>query len=417
MNNLKTIYPSRFFEVLNFDNKGTITYLMSDAFRIHYNHGLLKAINMAKELSSELQIILFRQKEANERNNKFFNEGIRGFKGFLSKYSNNIFYFEETSNQFYDLLKKSAIVFKDRAYLKEHLLIENEIENFLYNNQISFTLVESNVLVPVISASNKEEYSARTIRPKIKAKIEYYNDYIDILAPNFYYEQTAKDILRDFIDYKLKNYVQRNDPSTSYTSELSPYLKYGFISPLYIYNEVAASGINNASLFLEELVIRRELSYNFVFYNNNYHTFTGITYEWAYQSMNIHINDKREYLYTIDDYINFKTHDIYFNTAMKEMVYLGKMHGYMRMYWAKKIIQWSKTYQEAYQTIIYLNNYYFLDGNTPNGYCGVAWVFGKHDRAWKDRDIFGKIRYMNQAGLKRKFNIDKYVSNTNKLII
>ena len=415
MENSSKITQSRFFDVLNFNKTGVITYLMSHSFRIHYNHGLLKAIKLSKELNCPLQIILFKQPEANQRNNDFFKDGIKGFKGFLSKFTENIFYFEEPSKNFYEILKNSSLVIKDRAYLFEHLVVEKAIEEFLFYNSISFTLVESNVVVPVISASNKEEYSARTIRPKIKSQIDYYNDYIDFKAPYFHYEQVAREILDNFIESKLSYYDQRNDPSNNYTSNLSAYLKYGFISPLYIYNKVLKSNKANSDLFIEELIIRRELSYNFVFYNKKYYDFNHITYDWAYQSMNIHVNDKREYIYTIDDYINFKTHDIYFNTAMKEMVILGRMHGYMRMYWAKKIIEWSRDYNEAYQIIIYLNNYYFIDGFTPNGYCGVAWVFGKHDRAWKDRDIFGKIRYMNQAGLKRKFNIDDYVLNIEAL--
>ena len=127
--------------------------------------------------------------------------------------------------------------------------------------------------------------------------------------------------------------------------------------------------------------------------------------------MKNHQYDLRDYIYTEDDYIHFKTHDIYFNTAMKEMIYFGRMHGYMRMYWCKKIIEWSTTYKEAYEIAIHLNNKYFLDGDTPNGYAGVAWCFGKHDRAWSERDIFGKLRYMNANGLKRKFDIDQYVEN------
>jgi deoxyribodipyrimidine photo-lyase len=100
---------------------------------------------------------------------------------------------------------------------------------------------------------------------------------------------------------------------------------------------------------------------------------------------------------------------------MIEMVKLGKMHSYMRMYWAKKIIEWSKTYQEAYETALELNNHYFYDGLTPNGYTGVAWCFGKHDRAWFERDIFGKLRYMNANGLKRKFDIETYVKQMNEI--
>ena len=134
-----------------------------------------------------------------------------------------------------------------------------------------------------------------------------------------------------------------------------------------------------------------------------------MTHSWAYLTMDIHRLDEREYLYTVEDYISFNTHDVYFNAAMKEMVHLGAMHGYMRMYWGKKIIEWSSSYQKAYEIMITLNNYYFLDGNTPNGYAGVAWCFGKHDRAWTNRSIFGKLRYMNLNGLERKFDIQNYI--------
>ena len=117
----------------------------------------------------------------------------------------------------------------------------------------------------------------------------------------------------------------------------------------------------------------------------------------------------------MDDYVQFKTHDVYFNAAMKQMVYTGYMHNYMRMYWAKKIIEWSTSYKEAYQTILYLNNTYFIDGHDPNGYTGIAWCFGKHDRPWGERPIFGKLRYMNMEGLKRKFDMTSYVLKINDL--
>lgn len=407
---------NRFQNEFSFPSTGLITYIMSDAFRIHYNHGLTKALELAKMNGLDLQIILFRVKEENDRNNQFFTKGITGYQGFLSKFTNNIYYFEETSDFFYGLLKKSAYVIKDKAYLKEHLEIEHQIKDFLFQEQISLTLVESNVVVPVTIASNKEEYGARTIRPKIMSKIEEFDDIVDFKAPTFLFEQKAKELLEYFIDTKLKNYDKSNDPSLSVTSDLSPYLKYGFISPLEIYREVNKTNDINKESFIEELIVRRELSYNFVYYNKQYFDFNHITYGWAYQTMKNHIEDDREFLYTKEDYITFNTHDIYFNAAMKEMVHLGKMHGYMRMYWAKKVIEWSPTYEIAYDILISLNNYYFLDGNTPNGYTGVSWCFGKHDRAWAERTIFGKLRYMNQSGLKRKFDIDNYVALVNKLI-
>ena len=389
---------------------------MSDSFRIHYNHGLNKALELCEMYSLELQIVLFRVKEENERNNLFFTKGISGYQGFLSKFTNNVYYFEETTDFFYKVLKKSTTVIKDKAYLKEHLALQEKIQHFLDAENIIMTLVESNVVVPITYASNKEEYSARTIRPKIMSKINEFDDIIDFRGPTFLYEQKAKELLRYFIETNLNKYDQRSDPSKSLTSELSPYLKYGFISPLEIVKKVQEYEHINGEMFIEELIVRRELSYNFVYYNKNYNEFKHMTYNWAYDTMENHIFDDREYIYYKEDYINFRTHDKYFNAAMKEMVYLGKMHGYMRMYWAKKILEWSQTYEIAYETIISLNNYYFLDGNTPNGYTGAAWIFGKHDRAWGERFIFGKIRYMNENGLKRKFNIDDYVDKVDNLV-
>ena len=140
-----------------------------------------------------------------------------------------------------------------------------------------------------------------------------------------------------------------------------------------------------------------------------------MTYSWAYETMSKHKNDQREYVYSLEILEKSETHDKYWNSAQKEMLITGKMHGYMRMYWAKKIIEWSETFEEAYEIIKYLNNKYFIDGRDENSYAGIAWCFGKHDRAWNERNVFGKLRYMNSNGLKRKFDIDKYVDKINKL--
>jgi deoxyribodipyrimidine photo-lyase len=135
-----------------------------------------------------------------------------------------------------------------------------------------------------------------------------------------------------------------------------------------------------------------------------------MTEPWAYRTMNEHLDDEREYLYTIQDYQDLKTHDPYFNACMRELLESGYMHNYMRMYWAKKIIEWSKSYHEAFSIIKTLNDTYLLDGRDPSSYAGIAWCFGKHDRPWQERPIFGKLRTMTEGGLKRKFAIDKYVA-------
>lgn len=164
--------------------------------------------------------------------------------------------------------------------------------------------------------------------------------------------------------------------------------------------------------FLEELIIRRELSINYVFYNQNYDSFEGLP-EWSKNNLKKHEMDKRGYLYELEDFEKAKTHNDYWNAAQKQMMETGKMHGYMRMYWGKKIIEWTKNPKDAFKIALYLNNKFELDGRDPNGFTGVAWCFGKHDRPWNERSIFGKIRYMNANGLKRKFDIENYAKMYN----
>ncbi len=155
---------------------------------------------------------------------------------------------------------------------------------------------------------------------------------------------------------------------------------------------------------------------NFVFYNQNYDSFDGLP-EWAKKTLKEHEKDRREYIYTLEELENAETHDPYWNAAQEEMRIKGKMHGYMRMYWGKKILEWSKTPEDAFKIALYLNNKYELDGRDPNGFTGVAWCFGKHDRPWKERQIFGKIRYMNAKGLKRKFDADGYAEKIKRLVL
>jgi deoxyribodipyrimidine photo-lyase len=190
---------------------------------------------------------------------------------------------------------------------------------------------------------------------------------------------------------------------------MSPYLHFGQISPLHIALKVLKTKSPGVEAFLEELIIRRELSMNFVFYNKKCDSLEEAIPDWARKTLKRHQKDKRSYVYSLKEFEMGITHDPYWNAAQKEMVIKGKMHGYMRMYWGKKILEWSKTPEEAFRIALYLNNKYELDGRDPNGFTGVAWCFGKHDRPWGERAIFGKVRYMNDRGLKRKFDADKYV--------
>ncbi|MGB9842733.1 MAG: deoxyribodipyrimidine photolyase, partial [Caldisericia bacterium] len=231
-------------------------------------------------------------------------------------------------------------------------------------------------------------------------------------------EREAFNILNDFIKNKLNFYIRnKNNPNIDGLSNLSPYLHFGMISPLRVTLEVKKSNSidENKSSFLEELIIRRELSENFLFYNENYDNEDGIP-NWARKTLEEHKNDKRDYIYSLKEFENGETFDELWNACQKEMIITGKMHGYMRMYWAKKILEWSMDYKEAIKIAIYLNDKYELDGRDPNGYTGILWsIGGLHDRPFKERKIFGKIRYMSRNGLEKKFDTKAYIKKISTL--
>jgi deoxyribodipyrimidine photo-lyase len=228
----------------------------------------------------------------------------------------------------------------------------------------------------------------------------------------------AKKRFQAFLANGLENYDRHgNQPQTDDISHMSPYLHFGQISPLYLalaVMNVDRSLADARDAFLEQLIIRRELAINFVYFTPGYDTFDVIP-GWAKKTLADHESDPREYLYTPEQLTQAKTHDPYWNAAMMEMTHTGFMHNYMRMYWGKKILEWSSTPKQAYETTLTLNNRYFLDGRDPNSYTGVAWLYGVHDRAWAERSIFGKVRYMAASGLERKCDISAYVDKITAL--
>ncbi len=303
--------------------------------------------------------------------------------------------------------------------------------------------VDSHNIVPCSIASPKQEFGAYTLRPKINKLLnDYLQDFptiplqkttgsgrfpepiwptipdshenippINWIKPG---EQAAAIHLQKFIANKLNGYAEkRNHPELNWLSNLSPYLHFGQISAQRVALEVIKSDTDpeDKGAFLEELIVRRELSDNYCFYNPNYNTFEGFP-AWAKISHNLHRNDEREYIYTQETFEQALTHDKLWNAAQKELTRTGKTHGYLRMYWAKKILEWTTSPEEAQSIAIYLNDKYSLDGSDPNGYAGIAWsIGGLHDRAWFERSTFGKIRYMNSNGAKRKFDVEKYIAN------
>ena len=167
--------------------------------------------------------------------------------------------------------------------------------------------------------------------------------------------------------------------------------------------------------FLEELLVRRELAMNFCEFEEDYDSFDMLP-DWALTTLDEHRDDPREHLYAEEELERAETHDPYWNAAMREMRYTGYMHNYMRMYWGKQILAWTESPEEAYRITLHLNNKYFLDGRDPNSYANVGWIFGLHDRAWTERDVFGKVRILTRGGLERKTDPDAYVEKVDALV-
>lgn len=224
-------------------------------------------------------------------------------------------------------------------------------------------------------------------------------------------EKAAHEKLRTFIFDKLPTYHEdRNDPTIDGQSGLSPYLHFGHIAAQRVLLEIQKHKNNRQAedAFIEELTVRRELADNFCFYNKNYDNPGGFPH-WARQTLIDHIHDKREFIYSLEQLETAHTHDDLWNAAMTQARKTGIMHGWLRMYWAKKILEWSETPEVAMNHATFLMDKWFIDGRESNGFTGIAWSMGGvHDRAWFERPIFGKVRYMNYNGAKRKFNIIAY---------
>jgi deoxyribodipyrimidine photo-lyase len=429
----------------NIKHKKYVLYWMQQAQRSEYNHALEYAINQANEL--DLPVIVYfgitdSFPDANERHYHFMLQGLQQTKQALAKRGIQMVIQHRTPETgVLELTRNASLLVTDRGYLKIQRRWRSHVAN---NAPCRVVQVESDVVVPVETTSPKEEYAAATIRRKIQKHLDAFLiplrkkalkksslrlkfkqfpiDSIDraiarleidrsVAKSNRFIGGTdnAKRLLRDFIRHKLDHFIdQRNDPSKDMLSLMSPYLHFGQISPLYIAMHIQSTKSPGKNAFLEELIVRRELSMNFVYYNPWYDSYKGLP-EWARKTLAQHRKDKRQYVYDLEQLERAQTHDPYWNAAQREMVLSGKMHGYMRMYWGKKIIEWTKDPQQAFRMALYLNNKYELDGRDANGYTGVAWCFGKHDRPWPERQIFGKVRYMNADGLKRKFKIEKYV--------
>ncbi len=335
---------------------------------------------------------------------------------------------------------KAGMIVTDFSPLRKPMELKHRVASRL---EIAMIETDAHNIVPARSASGKLEWAARTIRPRIGRLIpEYLGNFPSLTmhpwqlpeectalgrernaavftngvkgastGPFTPGETAAMERLRRFISEKLDSYAtDKNNPALDGLSGLSPYLRFGQISAQRVALEVSGTEPGKGrDAFLEELIVRRELSDNYCLYNPAYDRFEGAP-GWAGRTLVKHWDDQRRYLYSTVAFEHAETHDPLWNAAQREMRESGKMHGYLRMYWAKKILEWSRTPEEAFGTAVYLNDKYSLDGRDPNGYAGIAWaVAGVHDRPWKERPVFGTIRYMSYEGCRRKFDVDAYV--------
>jgi deoxyribodipyrimidine photo-lyase len=428
--------------------KGFILYWMSRDQRFHDNWALIYAQKLALKKKEPLVVIFsiitdFLQ--ATLRHFDFLLINLKKVKEKCTKANIPFILLEgnpsDTIPRFLDEYDVSNVII-DFSPLK---IKKQWIDTIKSKIEIPLFEVDAHNIVPCWKISQKQEYAAYTIRPKIKENLSsYLEDFPEVRNhpytvsssfPNFNFEEItknlktdnsvnpiswlssgeeyAKKILNEFIHKKIKSYLKfRNNPNKDVLSNLSPYLHFGQISSqrvvLELSKKIPISDLKNT--FFDEIIVRKELSDNFCYFNENYDSFEGFPH-WARKTLNSHRDDKREYIYSLDELEKGKTHDDVWNAAQSEMIKKGKMHGYLRMYWAKKILEWTETPEDALNYTILLNNKYEIDGNDPNGYVGIAWAIGGvHDRAWKERPIYGKVRYMSYNGLKRKFNIDTYIS-------
>lgn len=429
--------------------EGAVLYWMQRDQRINDNWALIYAQEKAIELKQPLIVVFCFVKDflgATDRHYSFMLNGLKEVSENLEMHSIGFYILqgepETVLTPFIEKVRASVLV-TDFNPLRLTIKWKREVNDKL---TIPFIEVDSHNVIPCRFVSDKQEFGARTIRTKIQKLLpDFLVPFPALLKHPFpsefndtHLKETTENLLSNenlselrigkggegealkklifFRDEKLDSYhLKRNFPELDGQSNISPYLHFGQVSAQRVALEVHSSDApaEARSAFLEELIVRRELSDNFCFYNPDYDRFVGFP-SWAKKSLNLHRNDPRQYHYELASFENGETHDDLWNAAQKEMVITGKMHGYMRMYWAKKILEWTSAPEEAVAVAIYLNDKYELDGRDPNGYAGIAWsIGGIHDRAWQERPVFGMIRYMNYNGCLRKFNVREYIRKIN----
>eukprot|EP00931_Biecheleriopsis_adriatica_P050351 TRINITY_DN29143_c0_g1_i1.p1 TRINITY_DN29143_c0_g1~~TRINITY_DN29143_c0_g1_i1.p1 ORF type:complete len:532 (+),score=127.59 TRINITY_DN29143_c0_g1_i1:42-1637(+) len=440
---------------------GSVVYWMSRDQRAHDNWALLKAQELALERKASLHVCFCLVPKFLDATLRHFDFMLRGLAETAKELQSLNIAFEllkgsspvevpKYVKQLQKLGKKGPVhaVVCDMSPLRVPKSWTEGVSSALQKMKVPLVQVDAHNVVPVWEASDKQEVGARTLRPKItKLLKDFLTEFpplrkhpqsplggkgkvfdaaaalksvqvdrsVGPVSPTLFTPGAAagRSRLQDFLRNRLKVFgALRNNPNKDALSGLSPWIKFGQISAQRCALAVQQAGKGGAKKsaddFIEESVVRRELSDNFCWHNARYDSIKGAA-GWAQETLQKHSKDKREYVYSRKQLEKAQTHDDLWNAAQRQMVQEGKMHGFLRMYWAKKVLEWSKAPAEALATAIYLNDRYSMDGRDPNGYVGCMWsICGIHDMGWTERKIFGKIRYMNYEGCKRKFNVEEF---------
>ena len=423
-----------------------VLYWMQQAQRAECNHALEYAIEQANALHLPVQaaFVLTAFPEANRRHYQFMLEGLRETEQRLAARKIGFCLQAGIPEEIVPALARdAALLVSDVGYLR----VQRQWRTDVFKRcDCPGVLVETDAVVPVAAASDHAEFAARTLRPKIHQRLAEFLKPLRALpvavsatglskcslsladpaalchrlglasgvppAPVSGGRAAAEKLLDRFLRHRLAAYPEESgDPVLDGGSHLSAALHFGQISPLEIALRAGRADVSRAACdaFLEQLILRRELSLNACWFNPGYDRYDTLP-AWARATLDRHRRDRRAYTYTRAQWEAGATHDPCWNAAQAEMVRSGRMHNYMRMYWGKKILEWSRTPEEAFETALFLNNKYELDGRDPNGFAGVGWCFGLHDRPWTERPVFGMVRYMNANGLRRKFDIEAYIN-------
>ncbi len=448
-----------------------VLYWMQQAQRAQYNPALDFARTQAEAFSLPLVVLFVITPDYPHANLRHYNFMLQGLSETIHTLNSSGIETIITKGKWVETVVKAAqdaaLLITDRGYLRYLRDCRRQIAEKIDCQMLE---VESEVLIPVELLMQKEAYNAKVLRDKIHKFLQISGPRLTRefeltsvlsqadpnLSPDLYSLMPRTDMKVSATDYyqgghseavKHLNYFirnlladyqeRRNDPGTDCQSKLSPYLHFGQISVLEILDHVISAlglspmefwhlvithkpgthpdqKINSALTLFEEMIVRRELSMNFCHFNDDYDQYSVLP-AWARSTLREHSADPRPYIYGIDALEKAETHDPYWNAAQLEMLKTGKMHGYMRMYWGKKLIEWTTDPEDAFAIAQYLNDKYELDGRDPNGYAGIAWCFGKHDRAWQSNPISGNVRIMKDSGLKRKFDMAGYLKRIESL--